>query len=536
MEQPQEQAVPLPTVAPETEAPGEEEVAPTKSVKNFWERLDEVFNQNTQLRERMEELVEQFPEFQRTQGPFKSYLYQPERILISSNDDVTPILGISEGVLGIAIYSTPATSFNSFRVRLKRPLLNVKSIQLLSATIPNAIQNIPDNSTYFFYYKLRNLTNSLLGGWNPGIYDCGDIVDDGGGQYYVYTLNEAAPDVDPTVTYWNQVGPDPDAPEWDATTLYAVTDIVVYLNKYYECVVPLVGVVPGQTYWLPINLPPDLTAPNYYDLARESALQFVNLYPTTVLMDQLPNELLLNRTFQNPTPYEDLLESLNTCATVATNASIPNDAVFLYSERLNKFQFAAQIGTNGDYFMPAGFLDPLVNNYLQGLADARIGGVDWKQQYTMNLRLGFTWNGVIPNVFAQDNYTTDTVANAVYNYLRPKDPRYPNPLFSDQVTAESYGDLVNTSCVRIYMDCVLGSTQDSNNTDEDSAEGLLSLIPINATNLGVGFYQNNFNNELTKIPGIITELGVRLVNDQGLPFNLPNSATVLLELAIDYSS
>ena len=126
--------------------------------------------------------------------------------------------------------------------------------------------------------------------------------------------------------------------------------------------------------------------------------------------------------------------------------------------------------------------------------------------------------------------------------MRPKDPRFLaapfnlQPWTADQVTANSYGDLVNTSCVRIYADVIMGSTQDSNNTKQDDAEGLLSVVPINATNLGVGFYQNNFDNKLTKLPSIITEVGVRLVNDQGLPFSLPNSATVLLELSIDYSS
>lgn len=531
MEQEQE-VLPLPTAAPEE--PQEAEVQPTKSVKNFWERLDEVFTQNTELKERMEELVEQFPTEVRSIQQGTSYIFQPERILISSNDDLNPVLGVSEAVLPIALTSTKANYFSSFRVRMKRPLLNVKSIQLLSATIPNAIQNIPDNSTYFFYYKLRNVQQSLVGAWAPAIYDCGDIVDSGG-QYYVYTLNEAAPQVQPGVAYWVQTGANvnPTAPQWDATTLYNVADVVVYENNYYECLVPLVGVVPGQTYWLAITLPPNQLAPNYYDLANENALQHVNLLPSTVLAEQVANELSLNRTFQNPTPYEDLLQSLNVCAGDPVTATIPNDAVFLFSQILNKFVFLAQINQN--YFMPAGFLDPLVNQTLQDLADANIGEVDWKQQYTMNLRLGFTWNGIIPNVFAQDNYTTNTVANAVYNYIRPSDPRYTG-VFSDQVAANSYADLVNTSCIRIYMDCIFGSTQDSNNVDEDAAEGLLSVIPVNASNLGVGFYQNNFNNELTKIPAILTELGVRLVNDQGLPFQLPNSATVLLELAVEYKS
>ena len=70
--------------------------------------------------------------------------------------------------------------------------------------------------------------------------------------------------------------------------------------------------------------------------------------------------------------------------------------------------------------------------------------------------------------------------------------------------------------------------------DPQNLDGLLSLVPINATNLGVSFYQNNFNNPLTKIPDNITQIGITMLNDQGLPFYMPNSAVVLLELAVEY--
>ena len=114
--------------------------------------------------------------------------------------------------------------------------------------------------------------------------------------------------------------------------------------------------------------------------------------------------------------------------------------------------------------------------------------------------------------------------------MRPSDPIYTVTVMAqDRTTANSYPDLVNTSCVRIYCDVTLSSTEDSLGT-----KGLLSVVPVNTSNLGVGFYQNNFNNELTKIPQIISEVGITMLNDQGQPFYLPNSATVILELGITY--
>ena len=109
---------------------------------------------------------------------------------------------------------------------------------------------------------------------------------------------------------------------------------------------------------------------------------------------------------------------------------------------------------------------------------------------------------------------------------------------SNLITFNSYPDLVNTSCVRIYADFTLSSTLDSLGSalpiGTSTQQGLLSIIPINTNNLGVGFYQNNFNNPLTKIPQNITEIAIFMLTDQGVPFYLPNSATVLLELAIEY--
>lgn len=501
MESPQDL---LPTQQPdqEQEAPAEEEVLPTKSVKNFWERLDEVFVQNTELRERMEELVGQFPESQQANGPFKSFIFQPERLSLSSNDDIqqnrNAIYNIkkNEGHL-------VAETFSNFRIRLRRPLRNVKSIQLLSGVIPNAIQNIPDTQCIFFYYRLRTIASANLGIWTPlTTYNPGDIITYLGNTYVLNTTDIA-----------NLATPPP-------------------ANSSYQI----------------ITLPADTTRPNYYDLNSQK-IEMIQLLPTFSLPPEDTGQYLLyNRTFQD---YDDLVASLNAAANSFLTASIPGDITFTYNAQLNKIQFqGAEVNAvePANYFyLPCGYEDPnlplaITNPSLLSLLEYTSQDI-FLQGYTLNLRLGYTWNGIFPNPFLTPNIYTDSAAlvQLLYFYLRKKDPGLPPlPIQWNQnlLTANSYGDLVNTSCVRIYADFALASTQDSLGSSAPAntpvSDGLLSIVPVNASNLGVAFYQNNFNNPLTKIPENIAEIGITMLNDQGQPYYLPNSAVVLLELAVEY--
>lgn len=477
----------------------EQEVVPTKSVKNFWERLDEVFTQNTELRQRMEELVEQFPSEQKVnQGPYRSFIFQPERICLSSNDDVNqnPIsdatLVSGDGYLsgGHEI----AESFSEFRIRFQKSLVNVKSIQLLSAVIPNAVQNIPNNQTVFYYYRIPNLANSSLGDYNPATtYNKGDII------------------------------------------FYPIT------NTFYCCILDgTLNILPTVSLnWAFAGT--SGARPNYFAISVDT-LNAVFLNPTNSYPPEKSNTLLYNTYNRTYTSYDDLVTALNLCTALPgqiAGTAPANSITFQYNDQLNKIQMIpdeTQIA-NGYYFFPAGYDDPNIAQFMSvggpgGLYEDLL--VNFSPGYTLNSRLGFTWNGVFYDPFLVNPYTPGAVATcrtALYWYMRPTDPSFgPAAAMSEDITtANSYGDLVNTSCVRIYCDVSLGSTEDSNNQ-----QGLLSVIPVNTSNLGVGFYQNNFSNPLTKVPKIISEMGIRLVNDQGQPYVLPNSATVILELAITY--
>lgn len=515
----------------------------TKDVGTFWERLDQVLQLNlqaAQMRERVDDLLEEFPDRVNNREDRNSFLFQPERLLISSNDDVQPPSFQTDPSIAFSYAPNTLLSqyFSQFRIRLKRALVNVKSIQMLSAVLPNVIQNIPDNSIIFLYYRLRNITNSIQGAWDDTtIYDAGDIVFPTTPTEY-YVCQEYNSNVGPEDNYWIQVGYIQDAPIWNATTTYSTGQQVQYNGQFWQSTQNNnVNVKPGFLYWVPVDLPDDLDRPNYWDL-NEDHLCSVYLDPTVVLPEAYnpaTNPLLFNRTFQD---YQDLLSSINFAATQGPNATHVNDISFNYDATLNKFIFEPQNIDEEYYYLPAGFEDPNVTSYLQTFGD--LYGVPLSPGYTLNLRMGFTWNGRMPNPFEQNPYSNDYFPKSIYAFLRPIDPALTQPPYNLQawgtnvVTANSYADLVNTSCVRIYCDCIFGSTQDSDNTNRSDAEGLLSVVPVATNNLGVAFYQNNFNNPLTKIPGIITEIGIRLVNDQGLPFYLPNSATCLLELGITY--
>lgn len=78
---------------------------------------------------------------------FRSMLYQPDLAVLSSVDATQ--LGSTNG-------------FSTMEVRLPRPMLQVDTIQLVNANIPQCVQNIPDTSCVFWYYK-----TSLYSGTAP---------------------------------------------------------------------------------------------------------------------------------------------------------------------------------------------------------------------------------------------------------------------------------------------------------------------------------------------------------------------------------
>lgn len=77
--------------------------------------------------------------------PARRHFNQPNLLSVSSLNAVPEAPNASP-------YSL--TGFNSFNVNLPLPLLDVESLQLLNANIPQASQNISDTALVFWYYRL----------------------------------------------------------------------------------------------------------------------------------------------------------------------------------------------------------------------------------------------------------------------------------------------------------------------------------------------------------------------------------------------
>lgn len=435
----------------------------------------------------MEEIISAFPtEIPLDRNQYRSFVFQPERLSLSSSDALSSksLAYISYGVDA----HRPAEAFSSFKIAFKKALRNVKGIQLLSATIPNAVTNIPDNELIFFYYRIPNINTSYLAFDPDEFYEFGDLVLNGANIWIFTSLQSEQGNTFPDPEYWSQLGP------------------LATVGSY----------------------------PNYYLLqapGRHKYINCVTLIPTTSFPPELATpqrELLWNRSFQD---YDDLATTVNACCADPGTASIPGDISFVYNQTLNRFQFIPGAGKASNFYIPCGYNDVAIEAFMRYEYDNTNPGQsqiigNYSPNYNLNLRLGFTWNGEFEQPL--NPYADTTLQNNLFFYMRPKDPQL-GTWTQDIVTAQNYGNLVFSGTCRIFADIILGSSEDST-----SEGGCLSVIPMASGDLGITFYQNYFDNPLTKIPDNITAISFRFLTDTGDPFYFPNSAVITLELAVDY--
>jgi hypothetical protein len=405
--------------------------------------------------EKVEQLVSEiFPDTAPPTRPqYHSFYYQPERIQISSENNRDN---------QISQNAQQEEFFNSFTVSLPRPAINVKSLQLVRASIPNVVPNIPDTETTFWYYRVpAAVVNSFGNIFNPAYLKFVRLLP----SWYKPELNEIN----------NNNG-----------------------GNYYAF---------------------NRTFDSYQDLAAELAKACAR----DPLNDNDPGQTFF----------------------------IPNDISITYNETQNKFVFT---GNNAllppvppappvvqFFYIAAGYTDPNVVAAAQTLRQEsrlydQFGLNITPQQFqpgqTLNLRLGFTWDGsnriLIANGDSPINVTLAMRFRPTPTLIYTLGVPFWNFL-ATAYTAESYADLVNTGVVNLYADIVSGSTTDSlRNTN------LLAAVPMNASNLGVAFYNPVITNPLTKIQDQVYQLNIIMTDDKGLPFNIPNSATVSLEIAFTY--
>jgi hypothetical protein len=398
----------------------------------------------------MEALLDVFPDTQPIyEAKFFSPNYQPDKVLVTSFSDIEYIISKD---------AQPENFFNSFRIRLQRPALHVKGIELTRASIPNPLTNIPDSETTFWYFRIPAAN---LG--DPDIFT--------NGQYLHY---------------------------------------VRLLPSYYK---------------------PEFIVDNSGNIKYG-----------------------INRTFVD---YEDLLTELNKAClhdlldnslTYGTNYThISGDITFYYNQTNNKFQM---VGADPNYFyISAGFEIPLLQTaqaYLFTLSNQQdlfpiqgVPGQPFTPQRTLNMRLGFTWDGTNTQIVFKNTNATN-VSIGLINRFRPI-PAYSQdvsgsftatPTFNSMTyTAESYANLVNTNCVNIFLDNIGNSSLDSVRDNN-----LLASVPMNCGNLGVTFYTPAISTPMTKLQNKeIYELYFTMFDDVGNPFWLSQGSAILsLELKLTY--
>ena len=273
-------------------------------------------------------------------------------------------------------------------------------------------------------------------------------------------------------------------------------------------------------------------------------LYFVRLQPSWVPPEIVGTQYAYNRTF---TSYDDLVYELNRATTnewlslQGVQQWISGDITFGYDTRFNKITVT---GNNSAYtYIIAGQNDKNITTIFNSIVQPSInlytpvtgwfGAPNPKSNTSLNYRLGFTWTGGNLTTFIGSGGGSQ-LRNDFYNMMRPVPystywTQAPYPSATRTMYAQTYANLVNTQNITISVDWAGSSSQDSAGNS-----GILAVVPLNAANNSVGFFNNIPSDYLEKIPTQIHEVRVSFKDDAGNDLYLPNTAVVTMDLGFSY--
>lgn len=471
----------------------------------------------------MDDLIENvFPDTVVQVQQYRSFVNQAERVQISSQQDMNDY------------DPTTLTSYYNFRVRLPRPVLDVKSIQLARASIPTPVASLPDTECTFWYYALPQATRGAIFDNNAGVpAPTATYTFNPSGTIFEVSSNTVYPDsnlnFDLGVILLNGV-----VYVYDVATAYNNGNGGVPTEVYNDTNV--------LTFWITYT-------PNFELPPRDlKYLHYIRLLPSTVQPDLLinggdPDQTVFGFNKQFP-DYDSLVVELNSaCSNDPLEATPMNDNPFSFTWVENQIRFKLSTRYNRILFegmddhltyLPVASDDPLwlfaCDNPIDGLVQRDRenlqnpiaffppGAIAVIQPYipfrNLNLRLGF-------------NYAIYPEGVNYLSMLRP----YPNTDLDDDFDhlAPGYADMVNTSCVHLYTDITGGSTVDS-----IAEKALLGTIPLNTSPLQVAFHSLPLSNPLTKISNQLYEIYIEMRTDAGQPFYIGNNSIVSLEFILTY--
>jgi hypothetical protein len=554
-----------------------------------------------------------------------SYLNQPDKLAISSNDGEQAQVNYNGQF---------QNSFYNFTVSLPRPAVNVKTLELLSANIPQAQVNIPDESLIFFYYRIKTYTSN--DGSKTFFQEEPDIDTINYirllPSYYKQELVQNYPTLGFNRTFANYADLATELAKACANDLiyekttgaygtFIPNDISItynQVNNKFE----FTGNNSGQT-WVPITW----TAGTYQlnDIVRRLSVNYISISDNnTSTPAAIPT---INAWVTSPQVYLPLAKvsylGINYVCIYENNGIEPignvNSTTYwiplnwsassdysnirgapynlgwpvvyngLYYQNittggnLNKrpdlnlgtywaltYNWQVYTGTTGYTYLSAGYEDPIVYQFAQDIQElSSLWDFDFNdldpigfelysippqpiaQYQTLNLRLGFTWDGIytwnsntILTGSAEDVYRNGSIPIMLFNRLRPV-PLYrlliaEPPLLGDTIdygdpytattyTADAFCNLVYSSVVSIYTSIIGPST-----TDTQRNTNLLSIVPMNCSNLGITFYEPRISNKYNRVMKDIYQIYFEFRREDGEPYYFSNNAIITLQLGLTY--
>lgn len=514
--------------------------------------------------------------------PARRHFNQPSLVSVNS------LNAISESPNSSA-YSQ--NGFSQFEVNLPLPVLDVESLQLLSANIPQASANISDSALVFWYYRLAEIQNKtptvdnlycvrLLPSYYKPEFISGDYGVNRTFTKYSDLATELAKSCVRDIAWTNWL-----ADSAGVGLLYTIpfcpSDISITFNSVlnkFQCAGNYALRLPAYKRW------DFATAYNAGD--QVVALGDLSISYTYICISNVPASTGEPRTLpfywkRNNQPFVMLWNS-GTSYTKGQYVTVSN---VLYVAKLAST--GSPPSTSPTYWDLANVTDPeFVWNYylLTGPSDPnviakqnslisggdQIGLYEISKQYDfqesgisypfpvgippqpfnatpkrlLNTVLGFTWNGVfnpsnLSAILGSGFNRIPSEITQLYNRLRPVPFYTATTLLSEGYaststgnnfyTADGYCNLVFSSVISVYSTIVLASSVDTQRTSN-----LLAVIPLNCGNLGVTFANNFIDNPLTKVNGDIYTIGVELRNEYSEPYYLTNNAVATFVFKMTY--
>ena len=419
--------------------------------------------------------------------------------------------------------------------------------------------NQPDISPSFWRLQPYSGTGAVvlkIYDWTSlGYYVANNVAFYEGLYYRAITAQEFVPPTgDPlSSTYWAIINYDDipatyipsrwrnDVANVAFNTVYSAADAL-----YYTCIASNTGIDPtdpveGPNYWIPSGWN---SVVNYSTVSPEGGLTNFPVYYEDKWYSSTGLIVNLNKTPTQKAYWNDGTGVMNWWE-IYENATFGHTYLSAGYEDPNVFEFADDIQQLSRLYD----FDFAELGLGGGLALFSIPPQPIAQYQTLNLRLGFTWDGVyswdgntILTGISKNVYRDGSIPAMLFNRLRPvplyqvsglsggvATIPYGDPYNATAYTADGFANLVYSSIINIYTNIVGPST-----TDTERNINLLDTVPINCANLGITFYNPVISNKLTKIPNDVYSVYFEFRREDGEPYYFSNNAIITLTLGLTY--